>query len=256
MTKAHGDPIWIDLSTHDLPAATDFYSLLFGWEFTDQGEEYGHYHFASLDGRPVAGLMSSLMGPDGPLEEPDAPTVWGVAFSVDDLDDVLTKVGPAGGSVEYGPMDVGPLGRMAHCLDGTGAYVVFWEPGEFTGFPDDGAPGIPFWFELMARDFDSARRFYSEALGWKLDTFAGETRYAANGTDETATAGISDAGAVPAEAGSYWRAFVPVADLEKSTSLVTQLGGSLLDDPVDTPFGRVVTIADPQGASLKIIQRA
>ena len=38
-----GQPIWIDYVCQDFEAAQNFYNQLFGWEFTDMGEEFGHY---------------------------------------------------------------------------------------------------------------------------------------------------------------------------------------------------------------------
>ena len=31
-----------------------------------------------------------------------------------------------------------------------------------------------------------------------------------------------------------------------------ELGGSVLDGPIDSPFGRITTVADPEAASFRI----
>lgn len=80
--KRNGDPIWIDLGTDNMDAAAKFYGELFGWTFNDQGADYGHYHMITLGDRPVGGAMSSLMGPEDPLEEPAYPSAWTVLFSL------------------------------------------------------------------------------------------------------------------------------------------------------------------------------
>ena len=46
-----GVPCWVDVSSTDLAAAAEFYSTLFGWEPSDQGEEAGHYHLLRKGGR-------------------------------------------------------------------------------------------------------------------------------------------------------------------------------------------------------------
>lgn len=69
-TQPTGSPTWIDLGTHDIDGAAAFYGELFGWDFADQGEDFGHYNMITTNGAPVGGAMSSLMGPEGPTEEP------------------------------------------------------------------------------------------------------------------------------------------------------------------------------------------
>lgn len=262
MKRNHGDPIWVDLSTHDIEGATSFYAEVFGWDIVDQGEDYGHYHFATVNGQPVAGVMSSLFGPEGPTEEPTGPTQWGVSLQVDDIDEVLRRVESAGGTVVFAAVDVADLGRMAGCVDTTGAFVSFWQPKEFAGFAE--GAGAPVWFELMARRYEAALDFYREVLGWEYHYTsedgastgippAGQGfRYATNGTAEEASAGICDAANLPEEAGSYWRFYLPVDDVDATCAKITAAGGSLLDGPIDSPFNRIATVADPQGASFQI----
>ena len=87
-----GRPIWLDLMTHDVAGATAFYGELFGWQFTDQGEDFGHYHLISTPAGLVGGLMSSFMSREGPTTEPSGPTVWTVYLHTDDMDAALAKV--------------------------------------------------------------------------------------------------------------------------------------------------------------------
>lgn len=212
--KKHGDPFWIDLATHDLAGAGAFYREVFGWELID---DHG-YLTAASGGHPVAGMMSSL-DEDG---SPVAPTAWAVAFRVDDLDATVSRVEAAGGSVEFEPMDLGAQGRQAHCLDATGAYVVFWEAGEFDGFPDD----FPVRFELLARDFAGARAFYSAVLG----------------SDEL----VSDARSLPISDGSTWRIHFLVDSVDDVVQRVVAAGG-LLAGPAE--------VSDPQGAHFLLQER-
>ena len=39
---------------------------------------------------------------------------------------------------------------------------------------------------------------------------------------------------------------------ESALARVRELGGSVLDGPIDSPFGRITTIADPEGATFQI----
>jgi Predicted enzyme related to lactoylglutathione lyase len=52
-----GKVIFVELVTPDLAAAKQFYAGLFGWTFRDIQAGGTKYAEASLDGRPVAGLI-------------------------------------------------------------------------------------------------------------------------------------------------------------------------------------------------------
>lgn len=92
--------------TDDVDGAIAFYGELFGWAFADQGDDFGHYRLIRQGDTLVGGLMSTLMGPDGPTSEPTAPTTWNVYLHTDDLAATLEQVPGAGGQITFGPMDV------------------------------------------------------------------------------------------------------------------------------------------------------
>ncbi len=47
---------------------------------------------------------------------------------------------------------------------------------------------------------------------------------------------------------TYWE----VDDVDASASSVGSLGGSVLAEPSDSPYGRMATVADPAGAQFKL----
>ncbi|MDO5619149.1 hypothetical protein [Kocuria sp.] len=55
-----GAPTWLELSTGDPQTAKKFYGDLFGWEFVDQGPDYGHYTIIQKDDVPVGALMFTM----------------------------------------------------------------------------------------------------------------------------------------------------------------------------------------------------
>lgn len=261
MTTNSGAPVWIDLSTHDFEGATRFYGQLFGWQFEDRGEQYGHYHFIKLGDKVVGGAMSSLIGPDGPLEEPVNPTIWSVYLGVDDVPQAADRVTQSGGTVVVEPMQVGEMGSMAVAVDPAGAMVGLWK-GKVAGAQTQSEPGLPCWFEVMSTDYDAAKPFYESVFGWE-PTFTLEDgsesreepaegfRYATNFSRDRVSAGLCDASEFAQE--SYWRFYVLVDDADASAQQVRELGGEVLDGPQDSPFGRVYTVRDPQGAELQIL---
>jgi uncharacterized protein len=55
---------------------------------------------------------------------------------------------------------------------------------------------------------------------------------------------------------SHWHVYFGVADADATVAEATELGGSALVPPFDTPVGRMAAIGDPQGAVFSIIQQA
>lgn len=252
-----GTPCWIDLFTHDIEGAKSFYGELFGWDLTDTGEEFGHYTMATRDGHPVGGLMAA-MNPDGSVPDPaEQPTAWTVYLATDDAAATAEAIPAAGGTVLFPPMEVPGLGHMSVAQDPSGAAVGFWQAAPFAGFDKPGTPGTPAWFELMTKDFDAAEPFYRSVFGWdavRMPSDDDSFRYATDQGGEGATAGLCDASPwLPEQVPSYWRPYIAVEDCDRAAEQVAALGGSVLDGPMDSPFGRVATIADPQGGSLQII---
>lgn len=261
-TNRAGRPIWLDLMTHDVEGAKAFYGELFGWQFDDRGEDFGHYHIITMNGGPVGGLMTSYMSPEGPTDEPSGPTVWTVYLQTDDMDAALAKVPQAGGQVVFGPMDIPGQGRQAFVVDAAGAHVGLWQPQGMDGFAMPLTPGTPVWFEQMSTDLDAAIPFFREVLGWDVAWLPGSTenpgesfRYVTNGAGEQAVAGLCDAASfLPPGVPSFWRAYIGVADADATAARVTELGGQVQAEPADSPFGRFAQVADPQGAVFMINQ--
>ncbi|WP_420176469.1 VOC family protein [Luteococcus sp. OSA5] len=254
-----GNPIWMDLGTDDVEGAKTFYTALFGWDFLDQGPDFGGYLMIKQGEGFVGGAMSSRMTQQGPVDEPQFPTCWTIYLRVDDIDAALAKVEPTGGSVMVAAMQVGEAGKMAVVTAADGAVVGLWQAGDFEGYDFTGQPGTPVWFETMSKDYDAAASFYTEVFGWQLAPMPGspegQPRYATNGAGDQAGCGLCEANSfLPAEVPSYWRMYLAVDDCDAAVATVQELGGRLLDGPMDSPFGRLATVADPHGATFQVIQ--
>lgn len=266
LNPVQGGPIWIDLTTHDLDGARSFYSELFGWSFQDGGPEFGHYHMISHEGRAIGGAMSSLMSPDGPVEQPQAPTAWTGYLRTADIADSVSRAEADGARVSFPPMPVADLGIMTVLSDPAGAAVGLWQPGTFDGIQAAAAPGLPCWFECMSMDFEASEAFYRDALDWDVARMGADDheqsedapsgmRYSTHGAGEAAAAGLCEASSfLPAGTPSYWRVYLGTDDVDAALATATRLGGTVLDGPMDSPYGRLATVADPQGASFQLIQ--
>jgi predicted enzyme related to lactoylglutathione lyase len=245
-----GSPCWVDLWTSDVEVSRRFYSELFGWEAQEPSAEFGGYFMFTRHGLPVAGAM-------GDMGDAPANNTWSIYLASDDIAKTL-ETAVAGGAQLISPaMAVGDLGLQAILLDPTGAHLGAWQPGTFPGFTVLNEHGAPSWFELHTRNHAAAVAFYRSVFHWETnvtgdtDEFRYTTMRDPEGTGELA--GIMDAGAflpegVPAQWSVYWE----VDDTDASAATVTALGGSVVNNPEDTPFGRLATVLDPAGAQFKL----
>lgn len=254
-----GGPVWIDLGTHDIDGAVEFYSQLFGWEFREGSPEFGGYRMIHKDGLPIGGAMTTLMGPDGPSEEPLGPTAWSVYLRTAEINSTMEKAAEHGAQVIVPAMEIADMGQMALIADPAGAAVGLWQSGTFDGIESCARVGTPCWFALMTTDFDAASAFYRDALAWDLQSnpdqveATPEARYLTHGSGERTAAGMCEANTfLPEGTPSFWRIYFGTEDLQAALTRLEELGGTVLHPGVDTPFGRVATVTDPQGAGFQI----
>jgi predicted enzyme related to lactoylglutathione lyase len=242
-----GTPSWVDLTTPDLAAALRFYGDLFGWEFEDAGEEAGHYHQALKDGKRVAGL-----GPNQPGSPPMA--FWTTYFSGTDVDAHATAITENGGKVMFGPLEVFEQGRMLVGQDPTGAMFGIWEPGEHVGAQLVNEDGTLSWNELIGNDLDAATAFYRAVFGHEIQDLPDPppgVAYKIIAIGGRAVGGISGMGG---EGPPAWTAYFMLDDVDAGFERVRELGGEVLAEPFDSPYGRYAPARDPQGAVFSLIQ--
>jgi predicted enzyme related to lactoylglutathione lyase len=243
-------PAWIDLSTSDPAAATNFYSKLFGWKVEGAGPDSGGYALARLEGKDVAGL--------GPTQQPNSPSAWMVYIGTRDADATAKKVEAEGGKVVAPPFAVFEQGRMAVFQDPAGAYISVWEPNQMFGAEVTGKNGSYGWAELNSRGFDAARDFYTKVFGWKTKVSPmgeGQGDYTEFQLDGQSIAGGMEMNPmVPKEVPSYWMVYFAVDDVDKTHKKAVELGGQEMLPPQDYPGGRFSILADPQGAAFGLLK--
>jgi uncharacterized protein len=244
-----GTPCWIDLMVPDTKRAAEFYGPLFGWELADQGAEFGHYLIAQLGGRGVGGI-----GPNPPGAEA-APSVWTTYLAVADADATAAKITEAGGQLMMPPGDVGPAGRLAVAADPTGAVFGIWQAGETTGVQIANVPGALTWNECMTRDFEAAKAFYAAVFGYGYDDMSSdEFSYATLKVGDSIVGGMGGLPAsVPAEVPPHWETYFGVADTDATVAQLTTLGGGVLREAADSPYGRMAQVIDDQGVPFSVI---
>jgi predicted enzyme related to lactoylglutathione lyase len=246
-----GSPCWTDLWTSDVEGSRTFYREVFGWEALEPNPEFGGYFMFTRQGVPVAGGMGD-MGPEMP-----ANNTWKIFLNTDDITETLKAAEAEGAQILSPAMAVADLGTQAVLIDPTGAQLGAWQPGTFPGFTVLGEHGAPSWFELHTRDHAAAVAFYRSVFHWEINSVADsdEFRYSTmrepGGDDELA--GIMDAAAfLPTGVPSSWSVYWEVDDPEATVAKVKDLGGSVVQDIEDTPYGRLATVTDPSGAIFKL----
>lgn len=243
MSVTPGAPIWVDFTSPDLPAMQAFYSTVLGWEYTEPTEQSGGYVNATVDGQAVAGLSPVMEGWP-------ASTAWTVYLATDDIQATHEKVLAAGGQADLEPMQVGPFGWMAIWRDPTGCSFGGWQGAEHAGFEIRDVPGAVCWNDVATPDFAAAKAFYTEVFGWTyvdhLDSE--EFKYAMfvpPGAQQPAggIGGADPSGQFPVG----WGTAFQVPDVDAALPDVQRAGGTVLGEPMDFEFGRIVNVRAPGG---------
>jgi uncharacterized protein len=120
------------------------------------------------------------------------------------------------------------------------------------------ANGAFCWNELATTDSDAAIKFYTELLGWQVKESTGAGMvYNEIVVDGQPVGGIYKMGAEcggAENAPPRWIAYVAVDDVDEAAAKVAELGGKVLQPPMDIPgVGRMCFINDPTGAAISLI---
>jgi len=249
---APGTPSWVDLSSPSPDASAAFYGELMGWQAVETGpeEETGGYRMFQQAGQNVGGLM-------GHTRE-GQPTAWATYISVADADEIAEKVKAAGGEVMITPMDVMEIGRMAYFVDPSGAVFGVWQPKSFRGADLVNEPNSLCWNEVLTRDAEADKAFYPAVFGWVAN------RPSFEGAPDTYTIWELDGKPIggmmqmtddyfPPEVPPHWAVCFAVADCDTTLTKARGLGATIVQEPMDMPFGRFAALIDPQGASFTVM---
>lgn len=248
----HGAVNWVDLSTPDVGAATDFYGRLLGWTIERSQTPMGEYFIGSVNERQTAGMMAQ-----GP-EQRGMPAVWTTFLFVDGIEDTLVGVEKAGGRVLQPAFDIPGDARVAVIADPTGATLGLIAGPKPEGAYLSGEFGAVCWVELLTRDPEAAERFYNEVFGWKAVTeVAGGTAYTMFKLNDEDVAGMMMMpGEVPAEAPAQWSVYFAVADCVVIEKKAAELGGQVLRATASIEMGKFAVLADPLGATFQVMEFA
>ncbi|MCU1558992.1 MAG: putative hydroxylase [Microbacteriaceae bacterium] len=247
--KPEGAPIWIELSSTDPVESARFYGSLLGTTVSEPNPDFGGYRNLLHGETLIAGLMDAQGG---------MPSSWVVYLLTHDIDETITLAEQHGGGALVSPMDVMGLGKMAFAQDPSGAYVGLWQPETQSGIGIEDEPGTPTWYELHTTSaFPATVAFYEKVFGWTTSSMGDtdEFRMVTFGEGPDAQAGIYDA-SVTSTAGtpSAWQVYFAVDDVDHAVEVVRAEGGTVLDGPEDTSYGRISHAIDSTGAAFTLVR--
>ena len=109
------------------------------------------------------------------------------------------------------------------------------------------------WNELMTRNVEQAKKFYSDTIGWKFEAMP-----MPNGTYWVAKAGDKPVGGIfdisSAEFGPVpesWMAYIEVDDVDARVAKAIQAGAKIMKPAFDIPkVGRIAILMEPGGAGI------
>jgi uncharacterized protein len=112
------------------------------------------------------------------------------------------------------------------------------------------------WYELLTTDLAAARNFYGGVLGWQArDASTAELVYNLFSAAEVPVSGLMS---LPEEgrrmgATPRWVGYVAVDDIDAAAGRIKRLGGTVYVPPTETNIGRISIVADPQTATLALV---
>lgn len=247
--KPLGRFCWYELMTTDPEAAPRFYGEIAGWR-TETGENGDQpYTMWMIGERSIGGVMEL------PREavEGGAPPHWLVHISTPDLESTTARARELGGTVMK-ELEVPSVGSFAIIQDPQGVVFSAYQPeGDAPGHDQPPAVGEFSWNELATTDWEAAWSFYSELFGWEKDQ---AMDMGPAGTYQTYGRGAHPLGGMFAKPPEMpmpgWLFYIRVPDVEAAVAKVGQLGGHVLNGPMDVPGGRIAQCADPQGAMFAV----
>ncbi|CAL1241565.1 VOC family protein [Candidatus Methylocalor cossyra] len=113
--------VHVELQTHDLPKARDFYQKLFDWQLEEVPLPGGGGTYTLIKvGEGTGGGM--FANPD-----PNVPPHWLAYVGVEDVRAMTEKAKSLGATVCVEVMEVGEYGTMSVIIDPTGAALALWQ---------------------------------------------------------------------------------------------------------------------------------
>ena len=110
------------------------------------------------------------------------------------------------------------------------------------------------WNELMTRDVERAKKFYSDAMGWSFEAMpmgGGTTYWIAKAGGEPAAGLFDISGPEYKDVPESWMPYIAVDDVDARVKKATKAGAKVMKPALDIPgVGRIVILLEPGGAGV------
>jgi predicted enzyme related to lactoylglutathione lyase len=250
-----GEVCWTDLQTSDVAAAKSFYAEVFGWRFEDLPTPDGRSYARAFLGEDLV----SVIAPQNPqLQAAGAPGQWNVYFASSDARELAEGLAPAGGTLEFGPEEVGGTGVLVFFAPPGGGTTGAWQAGSHFGTVRSGEPGSLAWAELLTPEPQSAVGFFQHLFGQDVTEYPQDDggKYSTLVVNGVEVAGVA---AVPSDAEGTlkpgWQVYFGVASVAGAIAAAEAAGGTVLIAPdEDEEAGTIATLEDPQGGVFSVLE--
>lgn len=252
--KQAGEFCWVELCSHDIKSAKDFYQSIMNWQYDTMPMPDGSdYTMMKVKDTFIAGgyQLSEEFKSQG------VPPHWASYILVDDADATAKKAKSLGATLLREPFDVSDMGRMAVLSDPTGAVFYLWQPKKTGESLSNKTPGNFGWNELATNDTKKAGEFYGKLFGWELNAeeVAPRKIYTTFTKNEKPIGGMLALTEEWKGAPPHWGVYFSVANLDKAIEAIKQNAGMILYDPISIPeVGRFTGAQDPQGVHFSLIE--
>jgi predicted enzyme related to lactoylglutathione lyase len=196
-----------------------FYRRLFGWQMTP------------IPGANYTLIAASGAGISGGLGRSRTGQPWATFYAeADNLQAVLDRAAQLGGTTVVPVTEI--PGKLAYAMitDPDGLLVgVANRAVAGTAEPQQpGEAGAPVdWFEVLGRDADATRRFYTTLFGWSVIEMTGGYALVDTGSQHGIRGGLG------AASGAGWATiYASVPDVAEALDRAEELGGSRVHGPV------------------------
>lgn len=199
---------------------------------------------------PVGGVMQL---PEAAVAG-GAPPHWLAYIGTSDVDATVEHAGRLGAAVLVPPTTIPEAGRFSVLEDPQGVVIAAYTPPEPPPPVSEPSPGCFSWHELATTDHEAAFDFYHTLFGWEKQEamdMGEEGIYQMYGAGGPPLGGMFNR--PPEMPVSAWLYYIMVADVESAAVRVRELGGLVVNGPMEVPGGdKIAQCSDPQGAMFAI----
>jgi uncharacterized protein len=113
------------------------------------------------------------------------------------------------------------------------------------------------WYELMTTDVTAAKAFYASVIGWDAqDASTPQLAYTLVNAGKASVAGLMELPEDARKMGATprWMGYVGVSDAGATADRIKRLGGAVYVPPTTSNIGRISVVADPQAATLALVE--